>query len=49
MIWLKEIFGIEKVIIVMCYLLLLFGDLYFNNEKGMDYVVEMVRKDLYVF
>ncbi|MDC0702276.1 MULTISPECIES: BtpA/SgcQ family protein [Priestia] len=47
MTWLKEILGTEKAIIAMCHLLPLPGDPYFNNEKGMDYVVEMARKDLH--
>jgi membrane complex biogenesis BtpA family protein len=47
MTWLKEIMGTEKAIIAMCHLLPLPGDPYFNKEKGMEYVVEMARKDLY--
>jgi membrane complex biogenesis BtpA family protein len=47
MTWLKEILGTEKAIIAMCHLLPLPGDPYFNKEKGMDYVVEMARKDLH--
>lgn len=46
MTWLKEVMGTEKAIIAMCHLLPLPGDPYFNKEKGMDYVVEMARKDL---
>ncbi|MDO6851711.1 BtpA/SgcQ family protein [Priestia megaterium] len=46
MTWLKDIIGTEKAIIAMCHLLPLPGDPYFNKEKGMDYVVEMARKDL---
>lgn len=46
MTWLKDIIGTEKAIIAMCHLLPLPGDPYFNKEKGMDYAVEMARKDL---
>ncbi|WP_277584646.1 BtpA/SgcQ family protein [Psychrobacillus antarcticus] len=47
MTWLKEVIGTEKAIIAMCHLLPLPGDPYFDKEKGMDYVVEMARKDLH--
>lgn len=43
--WTKEIFKVEKPIIAMCHLLALPGDPSYNAEKGMDYVVEMARKD----
>jgi membrane complex biogenesis BtpA family protein len=46
MTWLKEIIGTEKAIIAMCHFDALPGDPYYNKEKGMDYVVEMARKDL---
>lgn len=46
MTWLKEIIGTEKAIIAMCHLQPLPGDPYYDREKGMDYVVEMARKDL---
>lgn len=46
MTWLKDIIGTEKAIIAMCHLLPLPGDPYFNKEKGMEYVVDMARKDL---
>lgn len=44
--WTKEVLGTEKPIIAMCHLLALPGDPHFDSEKGMDYVVEMARKDL---
>src|SRR4051794_40026899 len=47
MTWLKEVIGTEKAIIAMCHLLPLPGDPYFNKELGMDYVVEMAKKDLH--
>lgn len=47
MTWLKEVIGTEKAIIAMCHLLPLPGDPYYDKEKGMDYVVEMARKDLH--
>ncbi|RNB88531.1 BtpA/SgcQ family protein [Brevibacillus nitrificans] len=46
MTWLKDIIGTEKAIIAMCHLLPLPGDPSFQKEKGMEYVVEMARKDL---
>lgn len=47
MTWLKEVIGTEKAIIAMCHLLPLPGDPSFQKEKGMEYVVEMARKDLH--
>ncbi|MCM3799930.1 BtpA/SgcQ family protein [Caldibacillus thermoamylovorans] len=47
MTWLKEVIGTEKAIIAMCHLLPLPGDPYFDHEKGMEYVVDMARKDLH--
>jgi membrane complex biogenesis BtpA family protein len=47
MTWLKEIIGTEKAIIAMCHLLPLPGDPYYDKEKGMEYVLEMARKDLH--
>lgn len=47
MTWLKEVIGTEKAIIAMCHLLPLPGDPHFDKEKGMEYVVEMARKDLH--
>ena len=47
MTWLKEVIGTEKAIIAMCHLQSLPGDPHFDKEKGMDYVVEMARKDLH--
>ncbi|MET3696714.1 hypothetical protein SAMN05877753_10341 [Bacillus oleivorans] len=47
MTWLKDVLGTEKAVIAMCHLLPLPGDPYFDKEKGMDYVVEMARKDLH--
>jgi membrane complex biogenesis BtpA family protein len=45
MTWLKEVIGTEKAIIAMCHLLPLPGDPHFDSEKGMEYVIEMARKD----
>ncbi|MCD9020954.1 BtpA/SgcQ family protein [Cohnella silvisoli] len=45
MTWLKEVIGTEKAIIAMCHLLPLPGDPLYDHEKGMDYVIEMARKD----
>ncbi|GED33426.1 BtpA/SgcQ family protein [Brevibacillus centrosporus] len=46
MTWLKDVIGTEKAIIAMCHILPLPGDPYYDKGKGMDYVVEMTRKDL---
>lgn len=47
MTWLKDVIGTEKAIIAMCHFLALPGDPYYDKEKGMEYVVEMARKDLH--
>lgn len=47
MTWLKEVIGTEKAIIAMCHLQAMPGDPYYEKEKGMDYVIEMARKDLH--
>ncbi|RNB85235.1 BtpA/SgcQ family protein [Brevibacillus nitrificans] len=46
MTWLKDVLGTEKAIIAMCHILPLPGDPYYDKGKGMEYVVEMTRKDL---
>jgi hypothetical protein len=46
MTWLKDVIGTEKAIIAMCHLLPLPGDPHFDQDKGMDYVIEMAKKDL---
>ncbi|TJY42235.1 BtpA/SgcQ family protein [Cohnella pontilimi] len=45
MTWLKDVIGTEKAIIAMCHLLPLPGDPSYDHAKGMDYVIEMARKD----
>jgi membrane complex biogenesis BtpA family protein len=45
MTWLKDVIGTEKAIIAMCHLLPLPGDPLYDAAKGMDYLVEMARKD----
>ena len=44
--WIKETFGTHKPIVAMCHLKAMPGDPYYNEKGGMDYVVEMGRKDL---
>lgn len=44
--WTKDVFGVEKPIIAMCHFRALPGDPYYDAEKGMDWVMEMARKDL---
>lgn len=46
--WLKEVIGIEKVVIVMCYLWVLLGDFGFDIRKGMNWVIDCVYDDLMV-
>jgi len=45
--WLKDVIGTEKAIIGMCHLQALPGDPMYDREKGMDYVVEQAKKDLF--
>ncbi|MBR5341351.1 MAG: BtpA/SgcQ family protein [Erysipelotrichaceae bacterium] len=45
--WLKETFNVDKPIIAMCHLQPLPGDPYFDEEGGMDKVVDCARKDLH--
>lgn len=44
--WAKQVFGTEKPIIAMCHVRSLPGDPGYDEEKGMDYVVEMAARDL---
>lgn len=45
--WMKETFGTHKPIIAMCHLQAMPGDPYYDEKGGMEYVVEMARKDLH--
>ncbi|MCI8650146.1 MAG: BtpA/SgcQ family protein [Anaerotruncus sp.] len=45
--WIQELFGVEKPIIAMCHLQAMPGDPGYDEEKGMDWVVEMARHDLH--
>lgn len=45
--WLKDVIGTEKAIIGMCHLQALPGDPIYDREKGMDFVVEEAKKDLF--
>ncbi|MBQ2078378.1 MAG: BtpA/SgcQ family protein, partial [Erysipelotrichaceae bacterium] len=44
--WLKELFHVEKPIIAMCHLLPLPGDPYYDEEKGLEAVIERAKKDV---
>ena len=46
MIWLKEMFGVDKPVIAMCHLIALPGDPDYDAEKGLDWVIERARQDL---
>lgn len=43
--WTKELLKVDKPIIAMCHFRALPGDPFYDNDKGMDYVVEMARKE----
>ena len=44
--WMSELFGVKKPIIAMCHLQPLPGDPYYDEDKGIAYVVECARKDI---
>ena len=44
--WLEETFGVKKPIIAMCHLQPLPGDPYFDEEGGIEKVIECARKDV---
>ncbi|MFI3283691.1 MAG: BtpA/SgcQ family protein [Erysipelotrichaceae bacterium] len=44
--WLDEVFGVKKPIIAMCHLQPLPGDPYYDEEGGMEKVIECARHDL---
>ncbi len=44
--WLKDIIGKDKVIIAMCHMQAMPGDPFYDDDKGMEWVYEMARKDL---
>jgi membrane complex biogenesis BtpA family protein len=41
-----ELFGVEKPIIAMCHLCALPGDPQYDPQKGLEWVLEMAKKDL---
>ena len=43
--WIKETFGTHKPIIAMCHIRALPGDPYFDEKGGMEYIVDMARKE----
>ena len=45
--WMNDLFGVEKPIIAMCHLQPMPGDPYYDEAKGIDYVLECARKDLH--
>ncbi|HWP80854.1 MAG TPA: BtpA/SgcQ family protein [Candidatus Acidoferrum sp.] len=45
--WLKDVIGTEKAIIGMCHLQALPGDPMYDREKGMAWVMEQAKKDLF--
>lgn len=44
--WTDELFGVKKPIIAMCHLQPLPGDPYYDEEGGLEKVVEAARKDV---
>lgn len=45
--WMEELFGVKKPIIAMCHLQPLPGDPNYDEEKGMEYVLDCARHDLH--
>ena len=45
--WLKELFGVSKPIIAMCHMPALPGDPGYAAEKGLEWVLESVLRDLH--
>jgi len=45
MTWLKEIIGTEKAVIAMCHLDALLGDPYYDENGGMDKILEHAKAD----
>ena len=45
--WMKDLFETDKPIIAMCHLQALPGDPNYDEEKGMEYVIDCARKDLH--
>lgn len=43
--WAKELFATEKPIIAMCHIRALPGDSLYDEQKGMEYVVQKARED----
>lgn len=43
--WIKDVFKTKKPIIAMCHVRALPGDPYYDEKGGMDYIVEMARKE----
>ncbi len=44
--WMEDLFKVKKPIIAMCHLLPLPGDPYYDEEGGIEKVVEAARKDI---
>lgn len=45
--WLKEVIGTEKAIVAMCHLQAMPGDPYYDKDKGMKWVIEKAKEDVY--
>ena len=45
--WMKDLFNVEKPIIAMCHLQAMPGDPDYDQEAGMEKVVQMARQDLH--
>ena len=44
--WLDELFGVKKPIIAMCHLQPLPGDPYYDEDGGLDKIIEAARRDV---
>lgn len=45
--WFQDLFKVKKPIIAMCHLYPMPGDPDYDAEKGVDWILEMARKDLF--
>jgi len=45
--WFKDLFGVEKPIIAMCHLQAMPGDPDYDANKGIEWILESARADLY--
>ena len=44
--WMEELFHVKKPIIAMCHLLPLPGDPYYDEEKGLEAIIDRAKADV---